>query len=197
MDKQTATDRQVQELVIYKRGSAMPAECNALQDVDPQSAYFQELVSQYMLAQRVSATVGAYIGSITREQNKSMLWHKLHNGRVTSSILGDVILRKATTSPDNLIKRIIGYTDHIVTKAMKGSLANESRAQDAYVKYCESAGKVVSIIPRGLSLYPSHSYLGASGDGWVCQSGNCSGTLRPVPWRVGTSCVKYAFVHIL
>ena len=178
VDEQTAMDRQVQELVIYKRGSAVPAECDALQDVDPQSAYFQELVSQYMLAQHIPATVGAYIESITREQNKSMLWHQLHNGRVTSSIFGDVILRKATTSPDNLIRRIMGYTDHIMTKAMKWGLANESRAQDAYVKHCESAGKVVSIIPSGLSLYPSHSYLGASGDGWVCQGGNCVGMLE-------------------
>ena len=78
-------DRQVQELVIYKRGSAVPAECDALQDVDPQSAYFQELVSQYMSAQCISATVGAYIESITREPNKTMLWHQLHNGFIKPS----------------------------------------------------------------------------------------------------------------
>ena len=167
-DEQTAMDRQVQELVIYKQGSAVPTECDALQDVDLQSAHFQELVSQYMSAQHIPATVGAYTDSITTEQNKSTLRHQLHNGRVTSSIFGDVILRKATTSPDNLIRRIMGYTNHIMTKAMKWGLANECRVQDAYVKHCESAGKVASIIPSGLSLYPSHSYLGASGDGWVC-----------------------------
>ena len=80
-------DRQVQELDIYKRGSAVPAECDALQDVDPQCAYFQELVSQYMSAQSIctSATVGAYIESITREPKKTMLWHQLHNGFIKPS----------------------------------------------------------------------------------------------------------------
>ena len=58
---------------------------------------------------------------------------------------------------------------------MKWGLVNESRAQDAYVKHCESAGKVVFIICSALSLYPSHSYLGASGDGWVCQGAKCVG----------------------
>ena len=39
-------------------------------------------------------------------------------------------------------------------------------------------GQIVSIVPSGLSLYPNHSYLGASGDGWVCQDGICVGMLQ-------------------
>ena len=37
----------------------MPAECDALQDVDPRSACFQELVSQYMSAKCVPALESA------------------------------------------------------------------------------------------------------------------------------------------
>ena len=35
----------------------MPAECDALQDVDPQPACFLQLVSQYMSAQCIPASV--------------------------------------------------------------------------------------------------------------------------------------------
>ena len=34
----------------------MPAECDALQDVNPQTACFQELVMQYMSAQCIPAS---------------------------------------------------------------------------------------------------------------------------------------------
>ena len=42
-------------------------------------------------------------------------------------------------------------------------LANEAKAQSAYVKYCQSSGHIVSILSNGL-LYPNHSYLSDRGD---------------------------------
>ena len=45
----------------------MPTECDALQDVDPQSACFQELVSQYMPAQCIPASVSFGISFIMVE----------------------------------------------------------------------------------------------------------------------------------
>ena len=160
-------DRQVQELIIYQQGSPVPSECEALRDIDLQSAYFQELVTQHMSAQSIPTTVAVHIEFIAREQSKSSLWHQLHNGGFTSSVFGDIIHRRESTAPDNLIKCIMGYGDHhVTTKVMAWGLANESKAQRACVQHCESLGQIVTVVPSGLS---SHSYLGASGDGWVCQ----------------------------
>ena len=63
-DEKTALDREVQDLIIYQRGSTKPSECDALQDIDPQSPYFQELVSQYMSTQSIPTSVAVYIESI-------------------------------------------------------------------------------------------------------------------------------------
>ena len=68
-----------------------------------------------MSAQSIPTTVAVHIESITQEQSKSSLWHQLHNGRITSSVLGDIIHRRKSTAPDNLIKRIMGYGDHHIT----------------------------------------------------------------------------------
>ena len=136
----TPMDRQVQKLIIYQRGSPVPSECEALQAIDLQSAYFKEVVTQYMSAQSVPTTVAAHIESITREQSKSSLWHLLQNGRITSSVFGDIIHLRESTPPDNSIKRIMGYSDpNVKTKAIVWRLANESRAQSAYMKHCESS----------------------------------------------------------
>ena len=73
----------------------------------------------------------------------------------------------------------MGYSDSFIkTKAMAWGLANERRAQEAYVEHSKCSGQIVSVVPSGLSLYPSHSYLGASGDGWVCQDGTHVGMLE-------------------
>ena len=77
-DEKTAMDRQMQELIVYKRGSPVPSKCDALRGIDPQSAYCQELVSHCASAKRISATLGTYIESIRREQSNSALWHQLH-----------------------------------------------------------------------------------------------------------------------
>ncbi len=63
----TYLNRQVQELDIYKRGLAMPAGCDALQNVDAQNACFQELVSHYMSVQCIRASVGFGISFIMVE----------------------------------------------------------------------------------------------------------------------------------
>ena len=97
------------------------------------------------------------------EQSKSSLCHQLNNGRITSSIFGDIVHHRESTPLDNLVKCIMGYSDPLVkTKAIVQGLANEAKAQSAYVKHCQSSGQIITIVPSGLSIYPNHSYLGAS-----------------------------------
>ena len=172
-------DRQVQELIIYQQGSPVPSECEALRDIDLQSAYFQELVTQHMSAQSIPTTVAAHIESITREQSKSSLWHQLHNGRITSSIFGDIIHRRESRAPDNLIKRIIGYGDHHVkTKAMTWGLANESKAQRAYVQHCESLRQMLPLSPVAYPCTPDiHTLALVEMDG-LCQDHTRVGMLE-------------------
>ena len=97
-----------------------------------------------MSIQTIFTTVTAHMEYTTREQNKNSLLHQLHNGRITSSIFGDIVHHRESTSPDNLIKCIMEYSNPFVkTKTMVWGLANE--AQSAYVKHCQFSDKLVPL----------------------------------------------------
>ena len=42
----------------------------------------------------------------TRGQASNKLWLALHNGRITSSRFGEILHRRESTNPQNLVKRI-------------------------------------------------------------------------------------------
>jgi hypothetical protein len=55
-----------------------------------------------------SYKVSEYLEAITRNQAISTSWYQHRMGRVTGTIAHDVLTRRDTTIPDNLVKRIVG-----------------------------------------------------------------------------------------
>lgn len=53
----------------------------------------------------ISQDLVEFIESCTRDQRTSDMWQKLHIGRLTSSLFGDVL--KAGSNPNSLIKQIM------------------------------------------------------------------------------------------
>ena len=74
--------------------------------------YFDPSVQQcyeYMNSLKLSQTEVERIEFATRGQASNKLWSALHNGRITSSMFGEILHRRASTDPNNLVKRIMGY----------------------------------------------------------------------------------------
>ena len=104
----------------------------------------------------------------TRGQASNKLWLALHNGRITSSRFGEILHRRESTNPQNLVKRIMGYgkhqTEHLPPQLRWGR-DNESVACKCYLKDREKNNEIMLFEPTGLFLLPEKSYLGASADG--------------------------------
>lgn len=60
----------------------------------------------------------------TRNQSISPLWYQHRMGRVTASKAHDVMTQKPSTPPDNLVKRIAGYTSYDLSKRPSGKMGH-------------------------------------------------------------------------
>ena len=93
----------------------------------------------------------------------------LHNGRLTSSVVGEIMHRRDSTNPDSILRHIMEYTQITGTPlAIQWGKVKESVARDTYVAKMRSLGhKDLQCKITGLTLLPCHSYLGASSDGLI------------------------------
>lgn len=64
---------------------------------------------EYMNSLKLLQTEVERIEFATRGQASNKLWSALHNGRITSSMFGEILHRRASTDPNNLVKRVMGY----------------------------------------------------------------------------------------
>ena len=73
--------------------------------------YFQELCHEYVIEQVIDQQLSDFVENETSKQSDSMLWKKLHYGRITSSsVFGEVCRRRDETSPISICKCLMGYT---------------------------------------------------------------------------------------
>ena len=86
-------EQMVQKLILKSRSIPLADESNF--NREQKYALF---VAGGDLLQRVE--------ELTRQQTASQLWHDLHKGRLTSSRFGEVLHRRKSTCPDNLVTRI-------------------------------------------------------------------------------------------
>ena len=108
----------------------------------------------------------------TREQRNSDLWFSMRRYRITSSLFGAVLSRKADTPPDSLVLRII-QPKSLFTPAINYGIENEKHALKEYTKYQHNIGKADLIVASsGVIINPNYSYLGASPDGAVYDPSN-------------------------
>ena len=89
-------------------------------------------------------------------------------------MFGEIVHRRETTEGESIVKRKMGYTSlQFQTAAMKWGSENESLAIASYLekRRFDNPTKDCTVTKSGLTLLKSHPFLGASGDGWVEESG--------------------------
>ena len=64
---------------------------------------------EYMRSRTLLQGDVAAVEEATRGQTDSALWYALHNGRLTSSRFGEILHRRSTTNPRQLVRDITGY----------------------------------------------------------------------------------------
>lgn len=158
------------KLIVFDgEGMCLPENALDLASIDTAGEYFKELCHEYMEEQVIDKTLTEFIERSTREQSKSPLWIALRNGRITSSVFGEICSRRDSTSPISICKRLMGYTSIVgSTPSLTWGREHETVARECYVKRMQALGhKHINVQPSGLSLLPEHSFLGASADGII------------------------------
>lgn len=125
-------------------------------------AMLSELHGQYTEKQRENVEL------MTRNQSVCPLWFQHRHGRITASKAHSVVHRRDTTSPENLIKTIMGYSNKDISnkKEVKWGLDNEHTAREEYIKLKQRAGhNNFKCRLSGLVIDSDRPYLGATADG--------------------------------
>ena len=105
----------------------------------------------------------------TRNQSADNAWFKHRKYRITASKAYRCAVLKDSTSPSKAIQEVLGYNTVHATKQMKEGLRQEQAIMDKYIreknKNCNSN---VTVERCGFFVSKTHSFLGASPDGIVC-----------------------------
>ncbi|XP_062602321.1 uncharacterized protein LOC134264039, partial [Saccostrea cucullata] len=143
-------------------------------EVDPRTLEMEKLVFKHgnVPPLTIENDLVQFIEFSTRGQRLCPVWLDLHRGRITSSIFGQVL--RAGSSPNSLINNTIeGSSLHKYSSlppAVKWGQDHENEAKQQYIALKSVFGDVV-VEETGLTLCASHSFLGASSDGKVCDAG--------------------------
>ena len=130
-----------------------------LADIDPGCTVFKELCYLYEEQQVLSEELSNQIEMLTVTQRQCDLWHDLHNGRITSSKFGQIVHRRETTDTRSIVGQLMGYDSSPSSlPQLQWGIQSEPVALASYTQYM---GSKVTVKPSGLTLMPSHSYLGA------------------------------------
>eukprot|EP00117_Sycon_ciliatum_P014844 scpid35546/ scgid0780/ len=116
----------------------------------------------------IDSSLASYIESVTKKQSRSPLWRDIRVGRITSSIFHVIVNRRETTSPDSLVKTIMGYSNMPKTTAMQWGIMHEAKAVEDYLRLVNfgfESDIAVRHTPSGVTLYQEYSFIGASSDG--------------------------------
>ena len=105
----------------------------------------------------------------TRNQAVSQLWYNHRKGRITGTKPHDVLVRRETTPPDNLVKRIVGYRffDLSSKTAVKYGTDHEADARHIYTVQQKKHHQNFTCRQSGFLIDSNDIFLGASADGVV------------------------------
>lgn len=142
----------------------------------PTGVSLKETIEAFKEILRVNPEKVREIETNTRQQRLSQLWFSVRRYRITSSLFGSVLSRRADTPPDNLVLRII-QPKSFSTPATRHGIENEPVAIENYISYQQSNGHPeIAVSPTGFYISVEHPFLGASPDGAVYDPAN---TLQP------------------
>ena len=159
-----------QKLIIFDGfDTSLPQSAIECEGIHTQSEYLKEACREYEKEQVIDDTLSAFIEQNTKGQSECQLWKMLHNGRITSSVVGEIMHRRDSTNASGILRRIMGYTQMTgMPSAIRWGKEKESVARDAYIAKMRNQGhKDLHCQMTGLTLLPYHSYLGASSDGVI------------------------------
>jgi hypothetical protein len=107
------------------------------------------------------------IETSTRGQSDNSDWARARLGRITSSKFGNVMTRKVSTAPDNLVKDCMGYRDRFENTHTRWGIGHESAARRKYAIEHQKKHSSIKVVQCGLLVSPEFPHLGASPDGLV------------------------------
>ena len=123
----------------------------------------------------------------TKNQNISELWYEHRKGRITGTKAHDILVRRDSTPPENLVMKIMDYKTYDLSKkeAVKWGLDNESKVRQAYFQNNRKYHRNLKCEQSGFKICKSNVFFGATADGIV--SCECCGP--------GTLEIKCPFKH--
>lgn len=157
---------------------------------------------------RVTPDEARYVEETTRLQSNSLVWYEQRAGRITSSVVHQVLHTNHTHPSQSLIRRICSDTpSKLNVPAIKWGREHESVARQEYLGGLVKGGHAdATVRETGLFICQTEPYLAASPDGLVTCSCHGTGLLEvkcPYKFRSTTanemvkdssSCLDVAFI---
>ena len=133
----------------------------------PDVTRLKQTVQEFKNSLRVTTEKVREIERLTREQRNSTLWFDVRRHRLTASVFGEVMHRKAGTLPDSLVLRIL-QNKRFTSTALEWGILNEPIATQKYVEVQHASGHHgLTVFPSGFFISESYPFLGATPDGSV------------------------------
>ena len=138
----------------------------------PDTSTLSKTIAAFKKSLEINDEKAREIERNTREQRLSSLWFSVRRYRITASLFGAVLTRRADTPPDSLVLRII-QPRSFSTPAIQYGIENEQVALKEYVAYRQAHGHPhLTVSPSGFLISTMHPFLGASPDGVVHDPSN-------------------------
>ena len=126
----------------------------------------------------ISPEIQKLIEANTKEQRKCELWHKLRNGRLTSSNFGLVVKRKKNF--ESLAIQLSQKKNfiHTAIPSLKWGIENQDRARNLYEQELLNTSPSLKVVPSGLWIDTTMGWLAASPDGLIYDEDQLIGLLE-------------------
>ena len=135
----------------------------------PKLSALKETIAEFKESLQLNDDEIREIEQNTREQRLCPLWYSARRYRITASMFGAILSRRADTAPDKLVLRLLqADTQLLSTPAMEYGIKEEPIAIEQYVAYQNTHGQQgLTVSSSGFLISLSHPFLGASPDGAV------------------------------
>lgn len=122
------------------------------------------------------------IDTLTQGQSENKKWFSFRHGVITASVAHDVLAKfkkcfsSSSSSVDNLVGKILGYTDSFKAPALSWGIEHEKYARKRYITMSRKKHKYFKCKEAGLTIHNEKFMIGASVDGSIncfcCGFGN-------------------------
>lgn len=115
------------------------------------------------------------IEKLTCGQSKNEMWFEAREGRLTSSVFGQIVRKKESTSPNYLIRTAMGYSS-FESEATKWGKKHEAAARRIYSRAIQKDHPHMKVKQCGLIVNSCYPHLASSPDGLLsCSCEKCNG----------------------